>query len=258
MITSTTTKFGLTAAMLVSFTGLASAEEAAPRWPRQVYARPLTLPGSVFQIGLDEAANNDFSALSTRVMAGYGIDDKLEVTAYYAFATKELELKGSLDANLGYAAIRGAAGGRLEVVPRAQVGYSFLAEAVNPLALGAQVQFNVTDKLALITPGGQLSIALDGDPKPISLGLPVAVGFQATPELYLQLDTSLGTIDISDSANAFLFADTSPFAATAIYNVQQPIDVIASVGLNVTPVEPAGVGDTLTFLLGVRYYGGTL
>lgn len=233
-------------------------EAPAVRYPSAVIARPLTLPGAVFQAGFDEGANKDFSTMASRVVAGYGINDKLEATAFYSFATKDFEAKGSLDVNVGYAAVRGAMGGKLEVVPRAQVGYGVLAEAINPLLLGAQAQYNATDKIAFITPGGQLSVALDGDSKPITFGLPVAAAFQATPVLYFQLDTTLASFNIADSANAFIFADTTPLLLSAIYNVIPAIDVLASGGLNVTPPDPAEVGDTVSFVLGIRYYGGTL
>lgn len=252
---------------VIEATGAASAPEVAaeaiveapaPRWPSAVIARPLTLPGSVFQAGLDQGANQDLSAMGSRLVAGYGIDDKLEATVFYAFASKDFEAKGALDVNIGYAAVRGAMGGKLEVVPRAQLGYSVLGEAMNPLYAGAQAQYNATDKIALITPGGQLSVALDGEVKPITFGLPVAVGFQATPALYLQLDTLLATFEIADSANTFIGADTTPVLASGIYNVMPALDVLAAFGLNATPAEGSGVGDTLSFLAGVRYYGGTL
>ncbi len=233
-------------------------EAPAPRYPRAVIARPLTLPGGVFQAGLDEISNNDVSVLGSRLVAGYGINDKLEATMYYTFATKEFEAKGSVDVNVGYAAVRGAAGGKLEVVPRAQLGYSVLDEKLNPLAVGAQAQYNVSDKLAVITPGGQLALTLEGESKPIIFGLPVAVGFQATPELYFQLDTTLASLSIANSENAFIFADSTPAALMAMYNAIPALDVMATVGMNATPPGDDGVGDTLAFLLGVRYYGGQL
>jgi hypothetical protein len=233
---------------------------ASPRYPRSVIARPLTLPGGVFQAGDDTISNNDFSILATGLVGGYGINDKLEVTAFYAFALKDFEAKGNLDVNLGYAVVRGAMGGKLEAIARAQTGYSFLGEAMRPLGVGAQVQYNVSDTLCLITPGGQLQVALAEDAtmaKPITFGLPVAVGFHPTPLFYLQLDTTLATFKIADSANAFIFADTTPAKLTAVYNIMPAVDVAAAIGLDVTP--PAGsAGDTLAFLVGLRYYGGEI
>ncbi len=239
----------------------------AGRWPRSVIARPLTLPKGLAQLGADLAANNDFSTVGMNVVAGYGISDDLEATLFYGFALEELEIKGNLDVDLGYKLLRGAAGGKLEVIGRGRLGYSVVGEDLNPLRLGAHVQYNVTDQIALITPGQQLVIGLaedDAGGTPMFLQLPVAVGFQATPELYLQLDTTLAQIEISDSGNAFFGADTTPLLVTAVYNAMPALDVIGSIGLNLTPpdaVPPApevGVGDTLTFLVGARYYLGEL
>ncbi|HSK04159.1 MAG TPA: hypothetical protein VK932_23055 [Kofleriaceae bacterium] len=243
------------------------APAAGGRWPRAVIARPLTLPKGLAQLGADLGANNDFSALGMNLVAGYGISDDLEATLFYGFALKDFEIKGNLDVDVGYKLLRGAAGGKLEVIGRARLGYSVVGEDLNPLRLGAHVQYNVTDKIALITPGQQLVIGLaesEGGGTPMFLQLPVAVGFQATPELYLQLDTTLAQIEISDSGNAFFGADTTPIAVTAVYNAMPALDVIASIGLDLTPpdtVAPApeiGVGDTLTFLVGARYYLGDL
>jgi hypothetical protein len=251
--------------------GEAPAEPPAARWPRAVIARPLTLPKGLAQLGVDLAANNDFSLLAANVVAGYGITDDLELTGFYAFALKDFEIKGNFDVDVGYKLARGAAGGKLEVIGRGRVGYSVIGEAVNPLRLGAHVQYNVTDKIALITAGQQLVVGLAEDAAggtPIFLQLPVAIGFQATPELYLQLDTTLAQIEISDSGNAFFGADTTPLAVSAVYNAMPALDVIAAISVNLTPpgvfdpismmtIEP-DVGDTLAFLLGVRYFLGDL
>lgn len=234
---------------------------AAPRYPRSVIARPLTLPGGVFQVGDDVASDKDFSVVANGLVAGYGINDKLEATLFYGFALEEFEAKGTLDVNVGYAAVRGAMDGKVEAIARAQVGYDLVGEGMRPLGLGAQVQYTANDKLCFISPGGQLQVALEEDATmatPITFGLPVAVGYHPTPLLYLQLDTTLATFSIADSANTFIGADTTPAKLTAIYNVVPSIDVAAAVGLDATPAEGTGVGDTLAFLLGVRYYGGSI
>jgi hypothetical protein len=241
----------------------------AARWPRAVIARPLTLPAGLAQVGADFGANNDFSVLGLNVAGGYGITDDFEVNGFYAFALKEFEIKGNLDIDLGYKLLRGAAGGKLEVIGRARLGYNIALEGLNPLRLGAHVQYSLTDKIALITPGQQLVFSLEETPigmatgRPMFFQLPVAVGFQATPELYLQLDTTLAQIEIADSGNAFFGADTTPLAVTGLYNAVPEIDVFATIGVNLTPpatvdVPDPGVGDSLTFLVGFRYFAGAL
>lgn len=241
-----------------------NAAAPAGKWPRSVIARPLTLPAGVFMVGADivNFTSNFFDPALIRVLVGYGITDDIELAfAHYAFPTSDVG-KGSIAAGLGFKLVRGGMGGKLEAIARAQIGYDLAASidvttgetsgAVSPLGLGVHVQYNVTDKIALITPGNQLVIGLD--PNFIQLAIPVGVGLQATPELYVQLDTNIANIDIKDSATAVIFADTTPLTLTATYNVMPALDVLVGVATDLTNSP----GDTLAILIGARYYGGKL
>ncbi len=233
-----------------------SADAAVGRWPRAVIARPRTLPKGLTQLGAALSANNDFSLLGLGINGGYGVSDDIEVRGSYAFSLKEFEAKGSLNFGVGYKVLRGAAGGKLEVIARGDTGYNFLAEGLNPLTLGAQAQYNISDKIAVVTPGGQLAISLEevGGVRPIALNLPVGVGYQATPELYVQLDTRIASIEISDSPTTVIFADTTPLAVTATYNVKPNLDAYLAISTDLTN-EP---DDALGFLVGANYYLGAL
>jgi hypothetical protein len=238
----------------------APVEEPAPRYPRSVIARPLTLPSGLAMLGADATANKDFSAMGGAPIVGYGITDALEVQVPYTFATRELEARGSLGIDVGYVLVRGAVDGKLEAIARVRGGYNMLDTAPSPLMVGVHVQYNVTPKLALISgiPGAQqLRISLADDAmmaRPVDIGLPIGVGVQPTPELYVQLDTKLAQVNISDSANALIGKDMTPVALTVIYNVIDALDVQAAVGTDLTNSP----GDALTFLVGARYYAGQL
>ncbi len=236
-------------------------EPVASRYPRSVIDRPLTFPKGLAAVGADVATStkNFADPALIRVLAGYGITDDLEIAfGHYAFPTDDAG-KGSLDIGLGYKLLRGAAGGKLEVIARAQTGYSLAAEGMNPLFLGAQAQYNATPKIAIYTPGNQLAIALSGDPKPVTFGLPVGVAYQAAKTVWLQLDTTLATLKISNAENAFIFSDVTPLAISGIFNVMPALDVIAGVfSLNLTPPDPIEVADTLGVMVGARYYIGRL
>jgi hypothetical protein len=243
----------------------APAPAAAPasRYPMSIIDRPLTFPGGIGQVGVDlvNLTSSFFDPAFIRVLAGYGINDDFEINfGAYAFPTSDVG-KGSIDVGLGYKLARGAAGGKLEVIARAQGGYSLLNEGLNPLLLGVHAQYNVTPKIALITgaPGtGHISIALDGDVKPINFLLPFSIGFQAAKNVYFQLDTQLAQIKIADSANAFIFADSTPLALTGTITPVKNIDVFAGISLNVTPPDPIEVGDTIAILVGGRFYFGKI
>ena len=242
----------------------ATSEPAAPteRYPRAVIARPLTLPQGVAMLGADLTSNNDFSAMGGAPIVGYGITDDFEVQIPYAFATKEFEAKGSLNFDVGYKLLRGAVDGKLEVIARARTGYNLLTKSANPLMIGAHAQYNITDTFAVISGFAgtqQLSIALSdggmmGAAKPIDFSVPISFGYQATPLVYFQLDTKLARFNISDSANAFVFADTTPVALTAVYNVVNALDVQASISTDLSNAP----GDALSFLVGARFYAGKL
>lgn len=246
---------------------------ATGRWPRAVFARPLTLPAGLAVVGADLVTTDTFDGFAMNLAGGYGISDDLEINGFYLFSLDDFNGKGNLDVDVGYKLARGAAGGKLEVIGRGRLGYDIAGDSANPLRLGVHVQYSLTDKIALITPGQQLSIALESTPEVMGMGgereiflqLPVAVGYQATPELYFQLDTTLAKVKLVDSSNEFFGADTTPLTVTAVYNAIPALDVIAAIGINLTPpagdgpmAEESGVGDTFGLLVGARYYLGDL
>jgi hypothetical protein len=213
-------------------------------------------------LGADVSTNHDLSAMGGAPIVGYGITDDLEIQLPYTFAAREFEAKGSLNLDVGYKLLRGAIDGKLEAIARVRGGYNLLTETANPVMLGVHVQYNLTDTFAIISgfPGTQqLSIAVSdggvmGGSKPVDFSVPISAGYQATPMLYLQLDTRLARLNLSGSSNAFVFADTTPVALTAVYNVVNALDVQASIATDLSNAP----GDALGFLIGARYYAGKL
>jgi hypothetical protein len=238
----------------------ATVATVAPRYPRSVIARPLTLPASVFAIGADSGANHDLSAISAAPIVGWGITEKLEVQMPYSFALHDFEARGSVTADAGYAIVRGALGGKLEMVARIRGTYDTLGTAAAPLGVGVHVQYNLTPHLALISgaPGTQqlrISVASDAEMHmPIDLALPLGVGIQATETIYVQLDTRLVQLALSDSETLAIGRDMVPLSVTAVWNAVPALDVQAAVATDLTS-EPR---NTLTFLVGARFYAGRL
>jgi hypothetical protein len=246
-----------------SGTAVTAAPASAPappaeRYPRAVIARPLTLPAGLGVLGADATANHDFTAMAGAPIVGYGLTDDLEVQVPYAFSARDFEIKGTLNADLGYKLLRGAADGKLEAIARIRGGYDLVAETATPLMIGVHVQYNLTDTLAIIsgTPGSQqLRIALDDGgtgARPIDLSLPVGLGWQATGQLYFQLDTRLVQLALHDASTVVLGADATPVALTAVYNVLPALDVQAVIATDLSNTP----GDAVSFLLGARYYAG--
>ena len=211
-------------------------------------------------LGADATANHDFSAMGGTPIVGYGFTDDFEVQVPYSFSTKDFEAKGSVAVDAGYKLLRGAVDGKLEAIARVRAGYSTLDEVATPLMAGVHVQYNFTPTIAVISGYAgtqQLRISLADDAsmaKPVDFSLPIALGYQPTPELYVQVDTKLATINIHDSANTLIGKDTTPAALTVVYNVINALDIQAALATDLSNSP----GDALSFLVGARYYAGQL
>jgi hypothetical protein len=238
--------------------------QAQTAWTLEAIGRPLTMPGGTFLGGLQVTASPTvgaddditlFDTIPLLVVGAFGITDELEVNASYTLTLSEFEAKGPLRAGLGYAILRGAAGGKLEVIARAEAGYDFLNETMGPIVLGPQIQFNLTSTVALVSPASWLFINIDSPvndgPTPIFLNLPIGVLVQATPQLFVQVDTTIATIEIADSDTAVIGDEVVPVGLTLGYTPSRNLDL----GLTVSD-DLKHADDTLAVGIFLRYYGG--
>jgi hypothetical protein len=245
------TKTLFAAAALLATATLACPDDARAEtvWAPENINRPLTMPASSFYAGAS-ITTLTFDAWAAGVQGGYGISDELELYGAYNLGI-DPSSNGAARIGAGYAFVRGAMEGKLELIGRADIGYNVEGSALDPLVAGIQGQYTLAPKFALVMPATHLSVALDGDVKPITFSIPVGFLFQAAPTFYVQLDTTLATLKIADAENAFIFADNIPLTLTAAYNSQM-LDAGVFFTTDVKN-EPADL-----YLLGlfVRYYGG--
>jgi len=217
--------------------------------PQEITMRPLTTPASQITVagdlGILMIPDLD-TALALSVGGSYGVSEKLEVGAFYAFALKEFEAKGDLTVQAAFSLLEG----NLAVAPNLTTGYDLFSEGIDPLGLGARVRFRVNDQLAINSPGSQLSIALDGDPKPIALGLPVGVSYQVSPALYAFVNTSIGNLSIADSTTTFIFADNLPLAVGAFFSPSNTMDF----GGQLSWFDLKEASDTIAITLSARLH----
>ena len=218
--------------------------------PQEIIDRPRTTPAGQITVGGDLIFQKFGDANGTALNVGglYGVNDKLEVGAAYAFALDEFEIKGDICLHAAYGILTD---GNLTVAADLGFGYNVLAEGLDPLTLGAEVQFKVNDKLAVYTPGGQLGITLEGDVKPIALNLPVGVGYQATPQIWAFVDTSIGQIEIADSETVLFGADVIPLGVGGFFSPSNAMDFGARIGFD--DLKEAGA-DFLTVTASARLH----
>ncbi len=208
----------------------ASIAAAEVNQPQEIIMRPMTTPASQITVGgslgILIAPDPIGTAMGLALGGSYGVSEKIEVGASYGFSLKEFEAKGNLNIEGAFNIMEG----NLGVAANLTAGYSIVGEAINPLGLGARVRFRLNDKLAIQSPGSQLQIALDGDPKPITLGLPVGVAYQASPQLHAFLYTELANLSISNSSTVIFGADYVPVTVGAFFSPSNTLDVGASIG----------------------------
>jgi hypothetical protein len=202
--------------------GLASAEV---NQPQEITMRPLTTPGGQITVAGDMfilLIPDLDTGIGLGVGGSYGVDDKIEVGAAYGIAlAPEFDAKGGLGVEAAYRIMDG----NISLAADVATGYDLAAEGISPLELGARFRFRLDDKLAINSGGGQLNITLDGDPKPITLDLPVGVSYQVSPQLYGFLNTSLANISIADSTTVVFGADYIPLQVGAFFSPSNTLDV---------------------------------
>lgn len=219
-------------------------------WPQEIIMRVLTLPQGIWAAGIDPGADKSFDAVATGLVFAYGITNELEIGAGYGLRVEPFEAKGVARVGAGYAFYRQ---GTFEFVGRGSVGYDLLAEGMAPLGLGVQGQYTHNEKLAVVMPAGQVSVALEGDAMdatPVTLGLPIGIGVQPTSAIYAQVDTVLASFGISDADSVFFGADVIPVNVGAYYSPSNMLDVGAGVSTDLKDT------DLTAFFAVFRYYGG--
>jgi hypothetical protein len=212
------------------------------RWPREIVARPRTLPKDAFA-GLADldiqhssvtvnGAAEGLTTIGLRLGGSYGITDALELGLAYELyphtPDRGVVFPGPLDLRAAY---RVYAQGKLSAAAQVRIDHDFDRKTSDVYA-GAYVHYRVTPALAIYSPGEQLVAAVQRADrgtvaaiKPASFHLPVGLGYQLDGKLYLYGEIELAKLNINADANAFLFADYVPLRLGGFYSVSHQLDV---------------------------------
>jgi hypothetical protein len=236
--------------------GTAPAPAATGDFPLAINDRPLTLPTGKFEIhgGIPFATSSTTDAMGKStsstsellaVGATYGVAPKIEIGADYALRLNpDASGKGFLDFHAGFMALHS---GKLDVSFLAGISLLFqdgvdatgmsTTNTFASLQIGAAVRYQLAPKISIFTgnpgtPNGlpgflsfvfppvgyQLSFGLNNS-GPAYLALPVGVGLQATPNVYLFAATNIATIKIANASNSVIFSDAIPLSIGAFYSM---------------------------------------
>jgi hypothetical protein len=185
------------------------------------------------------------------VGAGYGVTDKITAGAQYAFTPGLIgDADGEFKGDLGlFGQFDIKSDDKLHLTGSAMFAID-LCGAQDPMTgdcssakaitAGLGARYKLAPNMAVFTgapygpgPVGQhLVISLE-DGNAASFSLPVGFMFQATPELNINAQTSLGTIAFNDAAgeSAFFGADFIPLSLGGLFAVNDKVAVEASFSL---------------------------
>lgn len=216
------------------------------QWPKEIIARPLTLPKSVIGLyGVFDIAKRTVVTVSgtppmattssstseaLQVGAGFGVSDLITLGGEYTLTLNSFEAKGPLTFYGAYRLLHDA---KMSAALSVSFTEDFNASA-QTLHAGLGFRYLVAPKIALFTgtpiaPGHSDHLAIGLNSKaPITFSIPVGVALQASPELFAFVDTTIATFGISNSSNAFLFSDFIPFEVGALYAANKTVDVGAA------------------------------
>lgn len=157
----------------------------------------------------------------------YGASDTLQVSAGYGLGGQPFEAKGIL-------AVGGACSltrGKLSIAADGDVRYALQAEVAG-VRLGLNVRYAVTPRISILVSGKQLqAVVVSPDvggrsqPKPIRLTLPLAVGFQATKNVYAFALTLPASIGIANSSTGLFGRVGIPLAVGAFVSPSNKLDL---------------------------------
>jgi hypothetical protein len=241
----------LASSILVAAAALAGTARADVTQPQSIIDRPRTLPAGELELdGSYSYANIDRSSV-LGLGAGYGVTSDLDVHVAYGVAVApDTSSSEPLTIDLGYTFLRAGA-----LTAAAHVAGGFVVHGhATPLELGANVNYRLADSVAIFTGAGaggnQLSIALSGDPKPIELAIPVGVGVQLSPQLYVDAQTLIATFGLHDASTTYIGTDYKFLDARAFVSLSRALDLFAEF----STYDVTSPGDLYAIHAGVRAF----
>ncbi|HVV87340.1 MAG TPA: hypothetical protein VHE35_30070 [Kofleriaceae bacterium] len=230
--------------------------EGIAGYPQAVIDRPGVLPKGVLEVTANlpiayiKILDTSSTGVGLGLAARYGLAPKIDGQIGYAFSLKDFEIKGDLGAGVQYELAQKE---KLRVAARVTTGLNL--NGVDPsdgsskvdfdgIGLGVNLQYKLTPKVAIYTPGDQITLGFDDGVKPVAINLPFGVGLQASDKLWAFVDSSIGTIGLSPSGNT-LISDITPFDIGALFSPSNKLDVGATLGF----LDLQHAGDALTVSL---------
>ena len=229
-----------------------SADASVSTWAPEIALRPPTLNAGMLEVhgSLPIFKTGGTFGDDTLILGGggvsYGVSNELELGGDYAFeVSPEVDAGGVFAGHLLY---RLTHNDQMSAALGAGLRYSHAADDAVIFTGGVAFRYRLNKQVSIFsnTSGmplcgsclqllgpvtGQFLVARSGDTTGVVLNLPVGVGFQVSPELYLFGETVIATFILSpESAHINEFSDYIGLHAGAWYSASKQLELGAGFG----------------------------
>jgi hypothetical protein len=223
-------------------------------YPRIIRDRPGILPGGVVRLGADGGGDSD-GRLIDQMSASLGLGHEVELGVGDRMSLSGPDLQTPSVA-LGYALVDSV---HAKLIPRTGVTfYSLPAQSFVRFDAGVDAELELSPSLAIMLPAHQIQMDTSGMGAATTLALPVAAELRLRPTLALHLQLTairLRADAPNDWHGSSLLMDATPFAVAATWSACHRVDVLGLVQRDLSGPGVTPTTDTLTALVGLRFYG---
>jgi hypothetical protein len=255
----------------LSFAPVAFSQEAAEEvqptvtssaYPTALLQRPFTLPAGTAEVGgkmklgahYDENGKTASDIVSLDwVSVGVGVTDDLQFGINWSgFQIPKLNPSRSLGLNAGYFLFANKVAAAMLSL---DVPVYFNQSVFRNVTLAMPTAFGIVKNVSLITFYDSLvDVNFSSGKYGVSFNLPLKVGYQVTPNLWLDVSTRVAKFDLGVRTKTSYFWKSAPVKLRGFYAINNAFDVVADVGFD-DAFKPT---DTFAVVLGLQYRMGNL
>lgn len=247
-------------------TEVTPAENKKSAFPTALLARPFTLPAGTAEIGgrmklgvhQDAAGKTAPDLVSLNSLSlGVGVTDDLQLgLSWGGFQIPNVKPAQGIDINAGYFLF---ANKWAAAMASLNVPFHFNSDVVNNVTFAMPTAFGVVQNVSILAFYDSLIDfgfgKKDGNRKlNASFSLPIKLGYQATPNLWVDVSTRLAKFEVQTGKDHSYFWKSAPIKVRGFYAITNAFDVVADAGFD----DVFNAKDTFAVVLGIQYRMGNL
>jgi hypothetical protein len=231
---------------------LSDSAKAPNLYPTAMLERPFTMPTNSFETGIKFKVDPAQMSVNS-LHLDYGITDDFQIGlswngmgARYNFS--DFKAENALSLNLGYFLFANRYAASMVALSSE---FLFDSRVASSTSLSAPTSIPIIrGHLAFLAFYNDL-VKMDWQKNAAEFHMPLKLNWQATPRLYIGLETHLGKL--STDGNHDYIGKTSPAWFNGLYAITPAVDVMTKIGFNEVTDQ-----NTFGFVVGINIRGGML